>query len=226
MWKRAGMDENQKGGSMFIEGLPELNVDRLEELGAIEKQVSEFEKTQAPLVGVQASLENWDRIEAAICSLRSANVSALLALQKSQTPLEDDEILYLFGVLRDWDQLTLQNFLEVCGDWIPQEFQDILKNEAKIELKWAKEWLTATTDQRITKYPALPWRSFTRKIMSENYQFAVKFLELAAAPATEENLKAIHDHIQKFVEAKKQVVCIFPKKLKANQAVKPDQLEH
>jgi len=62
--------------------------------------------------------------------------------------------------------------------------------------------------------------------MSENYLFAVKFLELAAAPATEENLKGIHDHIKKFVEAKKQVVCIFPKKLKPNQSVKPDELEH
>ncbi|MFM8270593.1 MAG: hypothetical protein ACKN9V_10435, partial [Pseudomonadota bacterium] len=164
---------------MFIEGLPELNVDKVTGPVEIEQQVSELEKQQAPLVGIHASIDSWDKIEAAICSLRSANLSALLALQKSADILNDDEILYLFGVLRDWDQLTLQNFLEVCGDWIPQEFQEILKNEAKIELKWAKEWLTAVSDPRITKYPALPWRSFTRKIVAENYRFAVRFLELA-----------------------------------------------
>lgn len=212
------MEEKLKGGSMFIEGLPELNVDSSmgqEEMG---KQILQFEESHAPLVGIQGSLAHWEKIESAICSLRSANVSALLALQKADEPLADDEILYVFGVLRDWDQLTLQNFLELCGDWIPQEFQETLKNEAKIELKWAKEWLTATTDQRITKYPTLPWRSFTRKIMAENYKFAVKFLELAAAPATEENLKAIHQHIRDFVEAKKQVVCIFPKKWKQAQS--------
>jgi hypothetical protein len=211
------MAEKPIGGSMFIEGLPELNVDETNEGMELEKQISEFEKTQAPLVGVQASIRNWDKIEAAICSLRSANVSALLALRKTGEVLEDEEILYLFGVLRDWDQLTLQNFLEVCGDWIPQEFQETLKTEARIELKWAKEWLTAASDQRITKYPALPWRSFTRKIVTENYQFAVKFLELAAAPATPENLAAIHKHITDFVEAKKKVVCIFPKKWKRGQ---------
>lgn len=202
---------------MFIEGLPELNVDKVVEASEIEQQVFELEKQQAPLVGVHASIDSWDKVEAAICSLRSANVSALLALQKSSEVLEDNEILYLFGVLRDWDQLTLQNFLEICGDWIPQEFQELLKNEAKIELKWAKEWLTAASDQRITKYPALPWRSFTRKIVAENYRFAVKFLELAAAPATEENMAAIHQHIRQFIELKKQVVCIFPKKWKQGQ---------
>lgn len=202
---------------MFIEGLPELNVDAVMSEGELGQEISKLEETQAPLVGIQGSLAHWDQIQTAICTLRSANVSALLALRKEERPLEDDEILYVFGVLRDWDQLTLHNFLELCGDWIPQEFQEILKNESKIELKWAKEWLTATTDPRITKYPTLPWRSFTRKVMAENYKFAVKFLELAAAPATEENVKAIHQHIREFVEIKKQVVCIFPKKWKQGQ---------
>ena len=202
---------------MFIEGLPELNVDTVRSESELGQEISKLEETQAPLVGIQGSLAHWDQIQIAICTLRSANVSALLALRKEEQPLEDDEILYVFGVLRDWDQLTLHNFLELCGDWIPQEFQEILKNEAKIELKWAKEWLTAITDQRITKYPTLPWRSFTRKVMAENYKFAVKFLELAAAPATEENVKAIHQHIRDFVEIKKQVVCIFPKKWKQGQ---------
>ncbi|NBX93705.1 MAG: hypothetical protein EB078_02375 [Proteobacteria bacterium] len=199
---------------MFIEGIPELNVDSGLEQEEIEKQISEFEKKQSPLIGLQASLDNWKKIQSAICALRSANVSALLELRKSNEALEDDELIYVFGILRDWDQLYIQNFLELCGDWVPQEFQEILKNEAKIELKWAKEWLTAATDQRITKYPTLPWRSFTRKIVGENYQFAVKFLELAAAPATPENLTAIHAHIKSFVESKKKVVCVFPKKWK------------
>ena len=203
---------------MFIEGLPELNVEKMEDEFQIQEQVRELEGKQAPLVGLHASLEQLDKIRLAICSLRSANVSVLLDLEKSSEPLEDEELITLFGVLKDWDQLTLQNFLGICGDWIPQEFQEILKNEAKIELKWAKEWLTASTDSRITKYPALPWRSFTRKIMAENYRFAVKFLELAAAPATEENLAAIKKHILQFIEIKKQVVCIFPKKLKQGQA--------
>jgi hypothetical protein len=53
--------------------------------------------------------------------------------------------------------------------------------------------------------------------MGENYRFAVRFLELAAAPATEENLAAITKHIVEFVETKKKVVCIFPKKFKQGQ---------
>jgi hypothetical protein len=202
---------------MFIDGIPELNVDSATQQSDIEKQISEFEKNQSPLVGLQASLTNWEKVESTICALRSANVSALLELRKAGDLLEDEEIVYLFGVLRDWDQLYIQNFLELCGDWVPQEFQETLKNEAKIELKWAKEWLTAVTDQRFTKFPTLPWRSFTRKIVGENYKFAVKFLELAAAPATPENLAAIHSHIKAFVEAKKKVVCVFPKKWKQGQ---------
>src|SRR5690606_9168858 len=114
--------------------------------------------------------------------------------------------------LRDWDQLFVENFLAVCEAWVPQEFQQALRTEAKIELKWAKEWMTAASDQRIHKYPGLPWRSFLRKIMAENYDFAMKFLELTAAAATDENVKKMVAHIQGFLEAKKKVVCVFPKR--------------
>jgi len=53
---------------MFIEGLPELNVEKMEDEFQIQEQVRELEGQQAHLVGLHASLEQRDKIPLAICS--------------------------------------------------------------------------------------------------------------------------------------------------------------
>lgn len=196
---------------MSIESMPEINVDNLQELSDGAGSFSAGEKGDKLLVNVTGSVQSWEKIKDTLCDLRAANLSPVLHI-KGGIPLDDDEIMFLFAFMRDWDQLFLHNFLELCGEWVPKEFQPILITESKIEMKWISEWLTANSDQRIYKYPSLPWRSFIRKIIGENYNFAVAFLALAAAPATEENVKAMHEHIKSFLEIKKKVVCVFPKK--------------
>lgn len=195
---------------MSIEPTPEINVDSESSLDALSR-FSVPEKEAVPLVTVTGSVESWEKIKETLCTLRAVNVSSVLHIKRDRD-LDDDEIIFLFSFLRDWDQLFLHNFLEICGEWVPQEFQTTLLNESKIEQKWIKEWLTANSDQRIYKYPSLPWRSFIRKIVGENYDFAMVFMMLAASPATDENVKAMHDHIKAFLEIKKKVVCVFPKR--------------
>lgn len=197
---------------MSIEGIPEINLDTLKEGSDLVQEVSGVEGKDESLVSLTASLEHFERVITSLMALRAANVSAILYLKKPELALDDDELQRLFQYLKNWDQLFLHNFLELCGDWVPENFQNALRNEAKIELKWAKEWLTASADQRIHKYPGLPWRSFVRKIIGENFQFATKFLELTAAPGTPENLELMNQHLKTFLETKKKVVCIFPKK--------------
>lgn len=196
---------------MSIESMPEINVDQSQQLGEMVQSFSQSDGEVPLLVNITGSVQSWEKIKDFLCGLRAVNISPILHI-KGGVPLDDDEIIFLFSFLRDWDQLFLHNFLEICGEWVPKEFQTVLQNESKIEMKWISEWLTANGDQRIYKYPSLPWRSFIRKIIGENYQFALVFLMMAAAPATDENVKAMHDHIRAFLEAKKKVICVFPKK--------------
>lgn len=196
---------------MSIESMPEINVDGAQQPNSVLQSFSNGEKEGTLLINVTGSVQSWEKIKDTFCDLRAHNISPILHI-KGGVPLDDDEIIFLFSFMRDWDQLFLHNFLELCGEWVPKEFQAILQNESKIEMKWISEWLTANGDPRIYKYPSLPWRSFIRKIIGENYSFAVVFLMLAAAPATEENVKSMHDHIKAFLEAKKKVVCVFPKR--------------
>lgn len=190
---------------------PEVDLDRLDE-PAILHNVADFEKQSLPLVTLTSSIEDWEKIRKTLLALRSSNVSAVLLLKKSEELLEDDEIQAIFTFLRDWDQLLLQNVLELCEGWIPQVFLAPLQNEAKIELKWFKEWWIASSDPRIHKYPGLPWRRFVRKVVGENYDFASHFLTLVALPATAENIQAVQSHFNTFLESKKKVLSIFPKK--------------
>lgn len=209
MLKRVGLDVKQEGVSMSIESMPEINVDGSQQLSEV---LTTFTEKESPLlVNVTGSVQSWEKIKDTLCDLRAANISPILHIKAGVT-LDDDEIIFLFSFMRDWDQLYLHNFLEICGEWVPKEFQPVLQTESKIEMKWISEWLTANGDQRIYKYPSLPWRSFIRKIIGENYNFALVFLMLAAAPATEENVKAMHEHIKAFLEIKKKVVCVFPKR--------------
>jgi hypothetical protein len=197
---------------MSIEPIPEVNLDAVNEEAQVQTEVSELEKNNPPLVTLRSSPDRWDNIKRALLELRAANISAVLLLKRTDFPLDGEEIKSVLSFLRDWDQLLLHNVLEISEGWVPKEFDARLQTEAKIELKWFREWLMALADPRIHKYPGLPWRSFVRKIVSENYQFATELVRLVSAGETMENLVALDNLIKGFLEAKKKVVCIFPKR--------------
>jgi len=92
----------------------------------------------------------------------------------------------------------------------PKSVKD-LQLESKIELKWVREWLMASHDPRISKYPGLPWRSFIRKIVQENFEFAENFLRLASVDSEEKDESAIETLFTVFLRTKKKAVCIYPK---------------
>jgi len=197
---------------MSIEPIPEINLDVLTEEAQILTQVLALEKKSPPLVTFVASPDRWDTIKQMLLSMRSSNISSVLLLKRTDFVLDDTEIISIFSFLRDFDQLLLYNFLEICDGWVPKEFQARLQTEAKIELKWFREWLMALSDSRIHKYPGLPWRSFVRKIVGENYRFASEFLRLVNHANTLENMESMDVLLKGFLESKKKVVCIFPKR--------------
>jgi hypothetical protein len=197
---------------MSIEPIPEINLDALTEEAQILSEVSELEEKNPPLVTFISSPDRWDHIKRVLLSMRASNISAVLLLKRTDFVLEDDEIQSIFAFLRDFDQLLLHNFLELCDAWLPKEFLARFQNEAKIELKWFREWQMAVSDSRIHKYPGLPWRSFVRKIVGENYRFAMEFLRLIAQANTLENMEAMDVLLKGFLESKKKVICVFPKR--------------
>jgi hypothetical protein len=189
-----------------------LNLDDYQGDAGLLSEISLWEQKEVPIVTLTTSLSDFDRIRTALLALRSANISPVLLLQRQEALLEDEEIAAIFRFLRDQDQLVLVNFLEICGEWVAPQFQKVLQTEAKIELKWFREWMSAASDRRIHKYPGLPWRRFIRQIMAENYSFAIDFLRLAGADNTPENQAATEKRLRELLEAKKKVVCIFPKR--------------
>lgn len=193
---------------MPIEVFPEMELAAQIESGEILSSISALEKKGASLVLVKATLSSWDRIQSTLCSLRAANVAPLLTIIRDETELSSKQIEYVFTMLRDWDQLSVHNFLQLCRESVPADYIKRLETEAKIELKWFQEWLVASSDSRIHHYPGLPWRAYVRKVVGENFNFALAFTALAQAK-NEPDLCALLDH---FLEQKKKVICIFPKK--------------
>lgn len=160
---------------MSIEPIPEVNLDAVQEASHWLREVSSFEEQKLSLVTLVSSPDRWDIISTVLCALRASNISATLLLKRSDFVVEDEEVQLIFSFLRDWDQLLLYNFLELCEGWVPQEYQAALQLEAKIELKWFREWLMAASDSRIHKYPGMPWRSFVRKVSGEKLHFRPHF---------------------------------------------------
>ena len=189
---------------------PEIDLDA-HERAIPPEEVLEFEKRGVPLVTLNSSADHWDKIRQVLCELRSANISAVLLLKQEDEVMEDEEITAILGFLKDWDQCLMVNLLELCSHCIPAVFLPHLQVEAKNELKWFREWLTAMGDTRIHRYPGLPWRSFVRKIVKENYEFGMQLLTLVSLPATTENIQRVQTHFNAFLENKRKVVCVFPK---------------
>lgn len=188
---------------------------------SLKRWVRGLEKQDSVCVQLTVPVQAREKTTEVLCALRSANISVLLLVSAENSLLEDDEMIDLFEWLRTWDQLSLRNFMELCGNWVPQDFGATLEQESKTEFKWFQEWQTAIADPRVHRYPTLPWRSFVRRINHENFSFALDFLEIVALPSSEENRNRLQIRAQAFIEAKKKAICIFPKKWGEKMKAKP-----
>ncbi|MBI3295100.1 MAG: hypothetical protein HYZ71_10255 [Deltaproteobacteria bacterium] len=165
------------------------------------------------LVTLEVSVAAWPICRKVLARLRSAGLPVLIQIQRRDWQCELEELTFLFGELRNCDQLTLQNLLELAHDLIPAESLQLLHNESRIEIKSFQEWVVASEDPRVHLYPVLPWRSFIRKVIQENFEFSRSLLDLhfmyGPDTGTSPELKRL---IEQFLNSKKKVLCIFPKK--------------
>jgi len=194
---------------MSTEALPKVQLAEVERSPNL--SLSESFDTTVSVVQLAVNVLNWEKIPHALCTLRASNIGAIVVLELFEDEIDDSLMPSLFAMLRDWDQLSLDNFLVLCGGYLPSESQAAFEAEAKIEMRWVREWMMASFDERFYRYPSLPWKKFIRKIVSENYDFAMRFWELALSPSSEDNKRLMEDHLKLFLVMKKKAVCIFPK---------------
>lgn len=199
---------------MPIEGAHEVDLDAVPSAEALASSIADLERGGVTAVTLTASPPHWDVVREALPRLRAAGIAAVLLVKKPSEPLFDEEITALFDYLKLWDQFLLHNVLEACPEKFPKGAVSALSHEAKLELKWITEWAAASADPRVHKYPGLPWRRFIRKINDENYAFVIRFLEHMKGPETQENVEAAKQLFRAFLEEKKKVVNLFPKKWK------------
>lgn len=180
------------------------------------KRIESLESAQTfSLITVDASVAAWDTCRQCLARIRSANLPAMLRIKKGDWICELAETGYLLKALRDWDQLTLHNLLELLKEYLPQESRVCLESESKIEMKSFQEWMVAANDPRIHQYPTLPWRSFIRKVVAENYEFASDTLDiLYMVGADAEHSPELKTLLDSFLNSKKKVLCLFPKRWK------------
>lgn len=179
---------------------------------ALAKTARSFASLQPPICQLTCSPWEMSRLTEFLCRLRSEGVAALVHIKAPSERVQDEVLEDVFSTLRNFEQLLLKNILELCLDWIPAEYHTVLKQESKTELKWFEQWQAAAHDVRIHKYPILPWRSFLRKINTENYIFARELMSLSELPNTPQNKEAMRLLLQRFLEEKKKTICIFPKR--------------
>jgi hypothetical protein len=210
MSKPVGMVVRPVGEFMSTEVISEvhLSLDDLEDPEWLFEN-SPAENPKLPILTFGGPIAHFERIKKLLCSLRAANAPALLFIERPNPPPELSELVPILEFLKSWDQLTLHNLLQLCYSSIPPKYSLVLAQESKVEIKWFREWLMASYDARIAKYPGLPWRSFMRKIVAENYDFASNILKLRHSS---EPLPSTDTLIQNFLAGKKKTVCLFPKK--------------
>ena len=196
-----------------------IDINEKSSLDSINLVIDQFENSQSQeLVSITASISAWPLVPKILSRMRSASLPALVKILSAGWACEIEELTYIVQRLREFDQLTLHNLLELLSDFLPKDALDALSNESRIELKSFQEWVVASHDSRLHKYPVLPWRSFIRKVNAENYDFARSVLDLffmygADAPDSPE-LKKI---LSQFLDSKKKVLCLFPKKWSREQ---------
>ena len=165
------------------------------------------------LVTLDVSVAAWQACSVVLSRIRSASLPALVKLHRNDWICETGEVAFLLKALREWDQLTVHNCLALLGDYLPKGSVAALESESKVEMKSFQEWVVAANDPRIHKYPILPWRSFIRKVVAENYEFASGVLDLVylygeGCEASVDLVKLI----ESFLNSKKKVLCLFPKR--------------
>ncbi len=104
--------------------------------------------------------------------------------------------------------------LVLFDGWLSDKFQKHFEIEVKIELKWFREWLVANQDSRISRYPGLPWRSYMRKVIGENFDFAQTLLNVGAnlPPEMRKEDLTIENLVLAYLKSRKKAICFFPKK--------------
>jgi len=181
-----------------------FQLDSIWKNNALDRGIFSLSEKNLFFITLEASGEDTEKIRSALCAIRAANLAAVLLLKRPENQLDLEKVASLIVFLREWDQLLLHNILQLCEHLVPAEFRPAFWNESKIELKWFREWVSASQDPRIYKVPGLPWRSFIRKIVQENFEFADDLLSMP-----EDNLKEL---LVNFLAKKKKVVCLFPKR--------------
>ncbi len=192
----------------------ELRIDTLQSVEEILARVSQMETVPSQIIVITASFESLSSVKATLLSLRASDLGCVVLVQK---PLEEPsftEKQEALSMLRDWDQLLLFNVLNILSANIPDLFLSALAQEAKIEQKWFKEWVVGSQDPRMMKYPGIPWRSFIRKAVAENYTFATSVLGMGS-----DQTEDFQNLVSHFLSQKKQAVNIFPKRLKRNEEI-------
>lgn len=201
------MAARQAKESMPIEVLPpnlsSLSLDSFEEDTDLLAQAELLYEGNPSVVFLQSDLIHADRMKRVLLALRAADIPTIL-LVRSREPLVMSAAFQQLEFLKQWDQCSLINVMQICQNAIPERFSSVLTAEAKIELKWLQEWWSASQGPRMARYPGLPWRSFIRKINSENFQFARELIS--------EGDSDLDERMKTFLTNKKKVVCVFPKR--------------
>ena len=198
---------------MNIETLPELKIDLNDIQGEDDLlfELEAFDKKQLHVVYLIAAKEELEQVKSALCTLRAHNKSGIVMVKREDLPVDVKELAYIIRSLRDQDQLLLHNIMQLIEMLLPESHHQTLRTEAPNELKWFREWLMASHDPRIHKYPGLPWRSYVRKVNQENFHFSASLVEILSSRLGDADDR-LGPVIRDFLEKKKQALCLFPKR--------------
>ena len=219
MSRQAGSAERLVAESMLIENVTgdkqvPLQLHRYPTTADLERSLQLIENRAQSIVYLESDLNHFDRIRTSLLILRAQGISPVLLLTKSEPPLNTAELESVIPFLRDWDQLFIYNILVLFDGWLPEKFQKHFEMEMKIELKWFREWLVASQDSRISRYPGLPWRSYMRKVIGENFDFAQTLLQIGSniEPEKRKEDLTIENLVLAYLKSRKKAICFFPKK--------------
>lgn len=161
-------------------------------------------------------------IKAVLCMMRAYHKPAILLLKNPSlieidTKAEEIHLIFtqILETLYSYDQLFLYNGMTLLKearkliDYITPEYQKALDEESRIEMKCFREWIASLYDRRMNTLSPLPFRSFIRKLNTENYSF---FLDLIREDSEPQQHIEI---IKKFLLYKKQnILSLVPRRKK------------
>jgi hypothetical protein len=162
-------------------------------------------KEKSPLLYLSAKSYPVSWMDEFFCALRAEGQAFVFSLLGVEPSWQEDEAIAVARSLARVEQLSLRNLLWLGMGFFPEPLEKVLRMEAVLELKCFEEWHRALGETSWQKYPYLPWRRFLRKVNEENLEFFEKFLR--SADEKEQQALAVN-----FLNEKKKVVTIFPKK--------------